>query len=87
VIGGARAGNARLAEQLDALLLSLGFSLGHRFDESRVLAAIGHDKKRAAGRQRWILPVAIGQVVEVDDVTHVEVAAALTAIQAPATVV
>ena len=28
------------------------------------------DKKRTAGRQRWILPMEIGRVVEADDVTR-----------------
>ena len=35
------------------------------------------DKKREAGRQRWILPMEIGQVIEVDDVTDKELALAL----------
>jgi 3-dehydroquinate synthetase len=38
---------------------------------------MGGDKKRAAGRQRWLLPMAIGQVVEVDDVRDDELARAL----------
>ena len=38
------------------------------------------DKKRRGGRQRWILPMEIGRVVEVDDVTEVELQRALGAI-------
>jgi 3-dehydroquinate synthetase len=40
------------------------------------------DKKRLAGRQRWILPMRIGQVVEADDVTDAELEAALRTIAA-----
>jgi 3-dehydroquinate synthetase len=40
------------------------------------------DKKRHAGRQRWILPMSIGRVTEADDVTHDELEAALAAIAA-----
>jgi 3-dehydroquinate synthetase len=40
------------------------------------------DKKRDRGRQRWILPMAIGQVIEVDDVSEDEVSTALRAIRA-----
>ncbi|MBI2773748.1 MAG: 3-dehydroquinate synthase, partial [Chloroflexi bacterium] len=43
--------------------------------------ALGSDKKRAAGRQRWILPLDIGRVVEVDDVSEAELDRALAAIQ------
>jgi 3-dehydroquinate synthetase len=39
------------------------------------------DKKRREGRQRWILPMEIGRVVEVDDVTDAEVERALGAIR------
>jgi 3-dehydroquinate synthetase len=40
------------------------------------------DKKRRGGRQRWILPMEIGRVVEVDDVTDAELRRALRAIGA-----
>jgi 3-dehydroquinate synthetase len=40
------------------------------------------DKKRHRGRQRWILPMEIGRVVEVDDVTETELSTALRAIRA-----
>jgi 3-dehydroquinate synthetase len=40
------------------------------------------DKKRRAGRQRWILPMEIGRVIEADDVTEAEVTRALQDIRA-----
>jgi len=40
------------------------------------------DKKRHAGRQRWILPMQIGRVIEVDEVTDAELGRALRAIGA-----
>jgi len=36
--------------------------------EEAVLEALGHDKKRRAGRLRWVLPVALGDVRVFDDV-------------------
>ncbi len=45
-----------------------------------VHAKLRTDKKRVAGRQRWLLPMAIGRVEEVDDVTDDELARALRAI-------
>jgi 3-dehydroquinate synthetase len=47
-----------------------------------VQSALRGDKKREAGTQRWILPMAVGEVVEVSDVTDVELTAALDAIAA-----
>ncbi|MDQ2935637.1 MAG: bifunctional shikimate kinase/3-dehydroquinate synthase, partial [Chloroflexota bacterium] len=66
-----------LAESLDALLADLGFALRHSFDSGAVHAALAGDKKRLRGRQRWLLPMGMGQVVEVDDVTEAELNAAL----------
>jgi len=66
----------------DAVLQDLGYALHSSFDRSTVLAALGHDKKRAAGRQRWILPMEVGRVIEVDDVTDTELDLALSAIAA-----
>ena len=47
--------------RLDALLDGLGFTLRRAFDADAVRAAMLGDKKRRAGRQRWILPMEIGQ--------------------------
>ena len=43
--------------------------------------ALGTDKKRHRGRQRWLLPVGIGQVAEVDDVSDVELARAMRVVR------
>ena len=75
-----RGGDPDLPGALDALLARLGFRLRRSFDAARVRQAMGGDKKRAAGRQRWLLPMAIGQVVEVDDVRDDELARALRSI-------
>jgi 3-dehydroquinate synthetase len=40
------------------------------------------DKKRHEGRQRWILPMDVGRVIEVEDVTDAELKRALRAISA-----
>jgi 3-dehydroquinate synthetase len=75
-----RGGDPQLSERLDALLRALGFRLRHRFEPATVRAAMTSDKKRIGGRQRWILPMAVGRVVEADDVTDAEIGDALRAI-------
>ena len=77
-----RGAQAGLAERIDAVLASLGFDLTRSFDRGAVIAATRGDKKREAGVQRWILPMAIGEVVEVNDVTAAELDAALEVIAA-----
>ncbi|CAN5205523.1 bifunctional shikimate kinase/3-dehydroquinate synthase [soil metagenome] len=81
-IAAGRGGDGVLAPRLDELLTRLGFGLTHAFDAGRVRSAMLGDKKRHAGRQRWILPMAIGQVIEVDDVTDAELERALRVIGA-----
>lgn len=81
-LGAGRGGDRDLPERLDALLAGLGFALHRSFDEHVVRAAMATDKKRRAGRQRWILPMAIGEVAEVDDVSHAELRRALRVIAA-----
>jgi len=78
----ARGADPALGEQLDALLANLGFRLSRAFDASRLRDAIGTDKKRSGGHQRWLLPMAIGSVVEVDDVSEPELEAAMGVIGA-----
>lgn len=73
----ARGAAPSLGERLDALLMSLGFRLTRAFDKNLVRDAMGTDKKRSDGRQRWLMPMAIGQVVEVDDVKEAELQAAM----------
>ena len=75
-----RGAETELAERIDALLASLSFPLHCRFDHATVLTALGTDKKRERGVQRWILPMAVGRVEEASDVTDDEMTAALTAI-------
>ena len=81
-IAAGRGADADLPKRLDDLLGSLGYRLRVAFDEGVVRAAMKRDKKRRGGRLRWILPMEIGRVVEVDDVTEAEVTAALKVIQA-----
>jgi shikimate kinase/3-dehydroquinate synthase len=76
-----RGADAALGGALDELLAALGFPLRRGFDEARVRAALVSDKKRRAGRQRWILPMAIGQVLEVDDVSEAELSRAIKAVR------
>jgi shikimate kinase / 3-dehydroquinate synthase len=69
-----------LAERIDEVVAGLGYERHRDFDPGAVKQALGRDKKRSHGRQRWILPMAIGRVVDVDDVDESEVDAALRAI-------
>jgi 3-dehydroquinate synthetase len=81
-ISAGRGADPDLVRRQDELLGSLGYRLHHAFDDAAVRTAMRRDKKREAGRQRWILPMAIGQVIEVDDVNDDEVATALRTIKA-----
>jgi 3-dehydroquinate synthetase len=81
-IAAGRGADPTLAPRLDELLHRLGFRLTHAFDVPAVRAAMSTDKKRRAGRQRWILPMEVGRVVEADDVTENELTSALQGIRA-----
>jgi shikimate kinase/3-dehydroquinate synthase len=81
-IAARRGADPTLPRQLDAVLDGLGFRPTRAFDASSVRDALTTDKKRRAGRQRWILPMEIGRTEEVDDVTDVELRVALRAIGA-----
>lgn len=70
-----------LAAEIDDVVAALGFATHRRFDPAVVKHALTGDKKMRAGRIRWILPEAIGAVVQMDDITEAEVDAALTTIQ------
>ncbi len=76
-IAARRGGDPELAPRLDDLFSRLGFTLTRAFDTRQVREAMLGDKKRRDGGQRWILPMAIGEVTEVDDVTDVELTHAL----------
>ena len=80
ILAAKRGGDPDLPARLDRLLTRLGYRPRVKLDPARVRAAIGLDKKRERGRQRWILPMAIGQTVEVDDVSEAELATALRAV-------
>lgn len=81
-IAAGRGAQADLAERVDAVLATLGFDLRWNFDRAAVISATHTDKKREGDRQRWILPMAVGEVAEVDDVTADEIGDALDAISA-----
>jgi shikimate kinase/3-dehydroquinate synthase len=69
-----------LAERIDTVAADLGYPLRRVFEPSAVRAALGSDKKRLRGRQRWILPMDVGRVTEVDDVTDDELERAIATI-------
>jgi len=78
-IAARRGAQAGLAERIDSVLADLGFALRRSFNHESVLIALRGDKKREAGAQPWILPMAIGEVVEVTDVKEDELRAAMDA--------
>jgi 3-dehydroquinate synthetase len=77
-----RGADPELVVRQDHLLGSLGYKLHHQFDDGVVRSAMQRDKKRHKGRQRWILPMEIGRVIEADDVSEAELSKALEAIRA-----
>lgn len=81
-IAAGRGADPELPARLDAVLSTLGFALRRAFDADAVRAALATDKKRRDGRQRWILPMEVGRVEEVEDVTDAELRRALRAIAA-----
>jgi 3-dehydroquinate synthetase/shikimate kinase len=82
-IAARRGADPDLAERIDALVSSLGYAMQRQFDPRAVRTALTSDKKRVAGRQRWILPMAVGRVLEVDDVSETELDLALRTITPP----
>jgi 3-dehydroquinate synthetase len=79
-IAAGRGADPELPARIDAVVEGLGFPLRRAFDPDVVRAALGADKKRVKGRQRWILPMAVGRVIDMDDVTEAEVDVGLRAI-------
>ncbi|CAN5496134.1 hypothetical protein BH24CHL9_BH24CHL9_07240 [soil metagenome] len=79
-IAARRGAEPSLPERIDTVLSTLGYALRRDFDAAVVRAAMSRDKKRHQGRQRWILPMAVGRVSEVDDVSDAELALALRTI-------
>jgi shikimate kinase/3-dehydroquinate synthase len=74
-----------LPERIDGVIRDLGYPLRRAFDPAVVRRALGSDKKRHRGRQRWILPMAVGHVLEVDDVSDAELEQAMHVIHAERT--
>ncbi len=68
--------------RIDGLLDAFRLPDAAEIDEERALALLGSDKKRAAGRVRWVLPLAAGGVAMRDDVPLNVVRAALRAVTA-----
>jgi 3-dehydroquinate synthetase len=81
-IASGRGAKAGLAERIDGVLGALGYPRHRPFDRQRVLGALAGDKKRDRGRQRWILPMAVGRVDQVSDVNDDELERALEVIAA-----
>lgn len=70
------------AGRIGSLADAYGLPAATVLDESRVLGLLGSDKKRAAGRQRWVLPVRGGGVAIRDDVAAADVRDALRSVAA-----
>ena len=81
-IAAGRGAEPGLAERIDDVAADLGYELTRRFDAATVKRALSTDKKRVKGRQHWILPMAVGTVIDVDDVTEAELDAAIAHISA-----
>jgi 3-dehydroquinate synthetase len=79
-IAAGRGADPGLPARIDAVVRTLGYPTQRAFDPTAVKQALGRDKKRRKGRQRWILPMAVGRVDDVDDVTEAELDAALAVI-------
>jgi shikimate kinase/3-dehydroquinate synthase len=80
VFAAGRGADPELSPNLDELLATLGFPLRRTLEPQALRQALSSDKKRAHGRQRWILPMAVGRVIEVDAVGEPELDAALRSI-------
>jgi shikimate kinase/3-dehydroquinate synthase len=74
-----------LAARIDDVVAGLGYRLRRTFDPGVVTRALSSDKKRHQGRQRWILPMAVGRVEEADDISEDELEQALRVIRADET--
>ncbi|MFN8591376.1 MAG: 3-dehydroquinate synthase [Thermomicrobiales bacterium] len=61
------------AERIESLIRLFGLPLNATFDEEVVLQRMTSDKKRVAGRQRFVLPLSGGGVVIRDDVPEEDV--------------
>ncbi len=70
------------ANRISRLIDRFDLPLSAALQETRVMARLSSDKKRVAGRQRYVLPVDGGGVVIRDDVTEDAVRTALATVNA-----
>lgn len=70
--------------RFDALLAHYGLTVAVDVDPERTMTLVASDKKRAAGRTRWVLPLAAGGVTIRDDVPDAVVRDSLAAVLEPA---
>jgi shikimate kinase/3-dehydroquinate synthase len=70
------------AESIGSLIERFDLPSSAALREGQVMALLGSDKKRVAGRQRYVLPVDGGGVIIRDDVTHDAVRKALATVNA-----
>jgi 3-dehydroquinate synthetase len=70
------------AERIDRLIDRFGLPTSAALQEERVIARLGSDKKRVAGRQRYVLPIDGGGVIIRDDVAEDAVRKALSTVNA-----
>jgi 3-dehydroquinate synthetase len=68
------------AERIGGLIDEFELPSSARFEEARVIARLGSDKKRVAGRQRYVLPIDGGGVTLRDDVSAQAVRSALATV-------
>ena len=77
--------NRNSSNRITDLIEQFGLPSSAPIDEPRVLARLVSDKKRIAGRQRYVLPLDEGGVTIRDDVTDDAVRRALASVSAGAT--
>lgn len=70
------------ADRINRLLDLFGLPDSTALDEQLVFRKLGRDKKRAAGRQRFVLPLEGGGVVIDDDIPDLVVSRALASVRA-----
>ena len=70
------------AERIGRLIDQFDLPSSAPLEEARVMARLGSDKKRVAGRQRYVLPIDGGGVIIRDDVTDDAVREALATVNA-----
>jgi 3-dehydroquinate synthetase len=70
------------ADRIGRLIDRFDLPSSASLQEGQVMGRLGSDKKRVAGRQRYVLPVDGGGVVIRDDVTQGAVRQALASVNA-----